>query len=288
MITLQAPAKINLTLEILARRPDGYHTLRSVMVPVGLYDEIALEPAAKAEFTCEPGGLEADNLVTRALEAARVSDTYAVTLRKRIPVGGGLGGGSSDAAAILRAAMRDALPHGEVDWLAAARSLGSDVPFFLTGTGALVEGTGERLTALGRLPPWWALIAAPAVAVSTAHAYGMLDASRSGAPEMTRPRSSSVSLEAVDALQRADFAALRGLLSNDFHALVVENVPGVRRAYEAMAAAGAPDTLLSGSGSCLFALFEREALAREVAAKLDASAFAGIFTAPLVSDDAWR
>ena len=103
-------------------------------------------------------------------------------MRKRIPVGAGLGGGSSDAAAILRAAIDGALgPLAAQDWLADARALGSDVPFFLTGTGALVEGTGERVTALGALPPWWVVVLAPAVHVDTGDAYRRLAAARAHA-----------------------------------------------------------------------------------------------------------
>ena len=138
MPRLLAPAKLNVTLEILARRDDGYHSLRSVMLPVGLYDEIELLPAEAAVFRSDDATLAgSDNLIVRALAAAGVAGQYAVELRKRIPVGGGLGGGSSDAAAVLRAAMDGSLgPPGALDWLAAARALGSDVPFFLAGTEA--------------------------------------------------------------------------------------------------------------------------------------------------------
>src|ERR1700682_388658 len=145
MPALPAPAKINLTLEVLARREDGYHTLRSVMVPIGLYDRIELEAAeagARGSFTVEgdaPDGAAEDNLVLRALEAAGVKTPMRVTLEKRVPIGGGLGGGSSDAAAVLRAAVEGRLgPAGVGAWLGAARGLGSDVSFFMVGTAALV------------------------------------------------------------------------------------------------------------------------------------------------------
>jgi 4-diphosphocytidyl-2-C-methyl-D-erythritol kinase len=290
MPTLLAPAKINVTLEILSRRDDGYHTLRSVMLPIGLYDRIDLRASDAATFSSSDAELARDNLIVRALEAAGASVPYAVELRKEIPVGGGLGGGSSDAAAILRAAMDGRLDaSGERDWLAVARSLGSDVPFFLVGTGALVEGTGERVTAIGTLPAWWAIVARPHASVATADAYRRLDASRAnGASTASRPRSESASLAAVDALQRADFAALERALVNDFHDLVLAEYPDVARAHAALVSAGAKGALLSGSGSCLFALFESEAEARACAARLDASAFARTFTVPLHHDEAWR
>jgi len=288
--TLLAPAKINATLEILARRDDGFHTLRSVMLPLGLYDRIDLEPSERAAFSCSDAALESDNLVGRALAACGVTQPFAVTLRKAIPVGGGLGGGSSDAAAIVRAAMDGTLPAPpRSDWLELARALGSDVPFFLLGTGALVEGTGERVTALGALPPWHAIVARPHASVATADAYRLLDAARatdSNAP--SRPRNDSASLAAVDALQRRDFAALTAALVNDFEEVILDAYPPIRAAKDALVAAGARHAMLSGSGSCLFALFESEGEARDVAARLDAATFAAHFTVPLHDDDAWR
>ena len=239
MPTLLAPAKINLTLEILSRRDDGFHTLRSVMVPIALYDRIELQPSDTTGFAVDDPALRTNNLIERALESAGTTP-YAVRLHKEIPVGGGLGGGSSDAAAVLRAAMDGLLgAPPQRDWLALAAALGSDVPFFLAGTGALVEGTGERVTAIGVLPDWWAIVARPFASVATADAYRQLDARRAsdgGWP--SRPRSSSASLGAVDALQRRDFAALNAALVNDFHELVLEAYPAVARAHAALRAAG--------------------------------------------------
>ena len=205
MLTLRAPAKINLTLEILSRREDGYHNLRSLMAPVGLYDRIAVEKASSASFGTNVPALGDDNIILRALAAAGVTAPLRVTLEKRIPVGGGLGGGSSDAAAVLRAAMDGAFGETTTrNWIETARSLGSDIPFFLLGSAGLVEGTGERITSVGRIPAWWTLIVRPTAAVATADAYRMLAASRSaGVP--SRPRAASATLAAIDALQRGDF-----------------------------------------------------------------------------------
>jgi 4-diphosphocytidyl-2-C-methyl-D-erythritol kinase len=290
MTALLAPAKINLTLEILSRRDDGYHTLRSLMLPVALYDRIEIRPAANAEFSSSDPELARDNLVSRALEIAGIATPYAARLEKVIPVGGGLGGGSSDAAAVLRAAMSGALgATAQTDWLAAARAIGSDVPFFLSGTAALVEGTGERVTPIGALPPWWVILARPLASVPTAEAYRTLDEYRArdgGRPN--RPRSTSASLVAVDALQRGDFAALAGTLVNDFHDVVLASYPAVARADAALRSAGAEHVLLCGSGSCLFALFEGEEAARACSVRLAESAFERTFTVPFHHDDAWR
>ncbi len=231
--------------------------------------------------------MASENLIERALEAAGVSKPLEVFLEKNIPVGGGLGGGSSDAAAILRAAASGELgPPAERDWLDVARALGSDVPFFLSGTAALVEGTGERVTALGALPPWWAIVAQPNVAVATADAYRRLDTTRTAA--VSRPRAESRSLKAIDALQRGDFAALQAELSNDFHDVILAAFPEVARTAAALEHAGAKGVLLSGSGSCLFALFENEAAATAVAARIDPAACAEVFNVPFHHDLAWR
>ena len=289
MPTLLAPAKINVTLEILSRRDDGYHTLRSVMLPIALYDRIELEPSARASFAASEPDLGSGNLVERALAASGVQTTFAVALQKEIPVGGGLGGGSSDAAAIVRAAMEGALgPRAERDWLAVARELGSDVPFFLAGTGALVEGTGERVTALGSLPDWWTIVGRPHAFVPTSDAYRRLDERRATRAAPSRPRSQSPSLVATDAIQRREFAALTAALVNDFHDLILAAYPAVARADAALRAAGARHVLLSGSGSCLFALFETEAPARATAAAIDPAAFEALFVVPFHHDGAWR
>jgi 4-diphosphocytidyl-2-C-methyl-D-erythritol kinase len=277
-------------LEVLARRDDGYHTLRSVMLPVGLYDRIDLDSSAQASFVSNDPSIASENLITRALAATCPGNAYAVRLHKAIPIGGGLGGGSSDAAAIVRAAMDGTLAgRSAADWLALARELGSDVPFFLVGTGALVEGTGDRVTALGALPAWWALVVRPRASVSTGDAYRRLDAARdaSGGPP-SRARNESASLAAVDAVQRGDFAALVRELHNDFHDVVLDAYPAVARAYASLLAAGAEHALLSGSGSCLFALFEAEAPARAAAARVEPDAVAAVYAVPLHHDGAWR
>jgi 4-diphosphocytidyl-2-C-methyl-D-erythritol kinase len=247
-----APAKINLTLEVLARRDDGYHGIRSVMVPLALADELQIEPAPAFTFSCDRPELEgSDNLALRALATLGALPAVRLALRKRIPTQAGLGGGSSDAAAVLRSAMAGAFgapPH--FDWLAAARSLGSDVPFFLAGTGALVEGTGERVTPLGTLPGWHVLVVKPPAAVSTAWAYAALDR----APRATRPRAGSTSLELLAALQRGDFPNVEALMHNDFEGPISEATPEIAAALAALRAAGAGNAMLAGSGSCVFTI----------------------------------
>ncbi|HEY9084708.1 MAG TPA: 4-(cytidine 5'-diphospho)-2-C-methyl-D-erythritol kinase [Candidatus Tyrphobacter sp.] len=286
--TLRAPAKINLTLEVLGRREDGYHGLRSVMVPLELADEIEVDPSGVLAFACDDASLAGDeNLALRALRAlasAGFEPHAKVTLRKRIPVEAGLGGGSSDAAAILLAAMEGVFgPAPALDWLAIGHSLGSDVPFFLARTAALVEGTGERVTALGAIPAWPVLIVRPPAHISTAEAYAALDRRE----RKIRPRSDSPSLACVEALQRGDYAAVEALLSNDFHDLAMEE-PSVRRAVGALHSAGAQRPLLSGSGSCVFALAANVAARDAIAQRLQLPPAFAVFATAFASGGGWQ
>jgi 4-diphosphocytidyl-2-C-methyl-D-erythritol kinase len=174
MTRLFAPAKLTLSLAVTGVRPDGYHQLRSEMVSLSLADDLTFtEGGTGLTLVAEPGtraeslGGDGDNLITRALVA--VGRRAAVSVRKRIPLGGGLGGGSTDAAAVLRWA-------GCTD-LAVARALGSDVPFSVVGGRALVEGTGETVTPLDFEPRTFLLLLPP-FGVDTAKVYAAWDAGR--------------------------------------------------------------------------------------------------------------
>ncbi len=285
-----AYAKINLTLEILARRDDGYHALRSVMLPIGLADEISIEPAERFCFSCAPAELGPGNLVVRALERIDLGYApYAVKLRKHIPVGAGLGGGSSDAAAILRAAMSGAFgPVPARDWIADARALGSDIPLFLVDGGALVEGTGERVTALGALPPWSIVLLVPGVHVGTPDAFRRLAQARAAAPAPVRPRSGSASLRALVALQRGDYPGAIAAAVNDFEPIVRDAYPAVAAALDALHAAGAEHTMLSGSGGACFALCRDTASAEALAARVRVPAGAALAVVPFAPSASWR
>jgi 4-diphosphocytidyl-2-C-methyl-D-erythritol kinase len=286
---LRAPAKINLTLEVLARRGDGYHGVRSVIVPLALADEIEIAPGAHLTFECDDpvlGGEE--NLALRAARAVEAATGRSlrtrIALRKRIPARAGLGGGSSDAATILLAAVEGLFGQSlSLDALEIARSLGSDVPFFLAQTGALVEGTGERVTALGALPSWHVVIVKPPVAVSTAEAYRMLDRRE----RSVRPRNDSVSIACASALQRGDFDLVERLLSNDFHDLAMEHEP-IRRAADALREAGAARPLLAGSGSAVFALMREAAQRDAIAERLNLAHGFAVFRTELARSSAWR
>ena len=283
--TLRAPAKLNLTLEVLGKRSDGYHALRSVMVPVDLCDELEIAPSDRFSFACNAAELQQENLVERAVHAlALPTSNFRISLTKRIPTGAGMGGGSSDAAAVLLAAQRGTFGNVSADYLALARSLGSDVPFFLAQTAALVEGTGERVTALGPVPPWHALIVKPPVAVSTAWAYGKIDE----AQRESRARNSSVSLQMAEALQRGAFSRAVSLLQNDFHDVLLPATPEIAKAAALLRDAGASNALMTGSGSCVFALVETAAERDAIAERMTLPEGYAKYACALWNGEAWR
>jgi 4-diphosphocytidyl-2-C-methyl-D-erythritol kinase len=206
-------------------------------------------------------------------------------LFKRIPVQAGLGGGSSDAAAVLRAAMAGAFgPAPRREWMHIARSLGSDVPFFLAGTAALVEGTGERMTPAGAIPTWNVLIVKPPVDVSTAQAYREIDASN----RPQRPRSDCVSIAMLEALQRAEFPCVQALLQNDFHDVIATSTPEVMAGLDALRVAGATNALLAGSGSCVFTLSPEKADIEAIARRLALPPKYECFVTRFATTPEWR
>ena len=173
-----SPAKINLTLEILGKRPDGFHELATWMLPVGLYDALEIEPASHSSFACDAPELKGDhsNLIIRAAQlfnkAASIDTAYEICLQKRIPIGAGLGGGSSNAAATLR--LLNELhnsPFGMPQLEELAAKLGSDVAFFIYGSSAWCTGRGERIEPRAFPDGLWICLFKPGFGVSTSGAY---------------------------------------------------------------------------------------------------------------------
>jgi 4-diphosphocytidyl-2-C-methyl-D-erythritol kinase len=283
-VTLRAPAKLNLSLEVLNRVSGGLHALRSVMVPVDLCDAIQIGPSPNGlQFSCNDRALQNGNLVERAYKALGLKSGATIELRKHIPTEAGLGGGSSDAAAILLAAQRGefgTIP--QIDYLATALALGSDVPFFLAETAALVEGTGDRVTALGRVPDWHAVIVKPPAAVSTAQAYRTLDERE----RAVRPRNSSASLALGEALQRAQFDRVVELLHNDFLEVFASH-PEIAQALGMLRKAGAGKPMLSGSGSAVFALAQNAKERDALVSRMEPVSEYQVFACAFWSGEAW-
>ncbi|HYY55606.1 MAG TPA: 4-(cytidine 5'-diphospho)-2-C-methyl-D-erythritol kinase [Candidatus Dormibacteraeota bacterium] len=246
-IELAAHAKINLTLDVVGRRPDGFHELRSVFARVSLADEVRVRRARAWRVSIRPPLADRPDLAERAARdlARRVgrADAATIAIRKRIPVASGLGGGSSDAAHALRA-LATLWRVDDATVLASAAAIGSDVPFFLDGPLALVRGRGEQVQALDG-GPWWGALAFLGGRISTAAAFARLEpASWSDGTRTAR---------LVDALRsRAVGAAeLRELCGNDLDAVAVSLCPAIAR----LRAELSPTPLfLTGSGPALFAI----------------------------------
>jgi 4-diphosphocytidyl-2-C-methyl-D-erythritol kinase len=270
-----APAKVNLFLHVGARRPDGYHDIETLFQAIDLADELQIELAGEG-VALEVEGAElgpvADNLAYRAAEAfrahAKLESGLRIRLTKHIPAGAGLGGGSSDAAAVLRClAWMTGLEDPASRLLSVAAELGSDVPFFLCGSPlALACGRGERLEALPPLPVAHMVLSLTPVHVSTAAAYRALDearASRGGAA----PRGGAEGGRARGGIRPEAWADVRPAMRNDFQEVVAAE-PAIARSLEALSAAGASDVLLSGSGAASFGLFTDAAAAGRAADQL--------------------
>ena len=275
-ITARAPAKINLGLRVLGKRPDGYHNLLSLMVPLSICDELRFELGPRGiELRCPNSDLPTDdkNLVYRAaqqvLKACQRDRGVRIELTKNIPVGAGLGGGSSDAASTL-IAMNHLLdsPMERKDLHPVALKLGADVPFFLVGRWALAEGIGERLTPIEVVPTLWTVLMQPHFQVSTRWAYDNLTLT-------TRPNESKFNLsgdtpagEMAASHQRllnrrqVNFKDILPLLVNDFEPLVFGHYPQLYDSRKALLAAGAKAAPMTGSGPALVGLFDSESQAR--------------------------
>lgn len=301
-VRVTAPAKVNLALRVGPRRPDGYHEIDTLLQTIDLADEIEarrLSGSGGIELTVEgeDAGPEGDNLVVRAarafLDAAgggRDAPGLGFRLTKRIPVGAGLGGGSSDAASALRALDRlfpAALSRARLAQLAAR--LGSDVPFFLCASPlARARGRGERLKALPPLPPRSGLVVMPPVSMPTALAYSRLERPRARAGEGAGSAPDAPDGPLGGAAPRAgpaDWEAAAAGAVNDFQETVAREVPLVRECLDALGRTGPELALLAGSGTASFAVYRREEEAAEAGERLRAALDARVFTVRTLS--AW-
>lgn len=249
-IIISAFAKINLGLEVLRKRPDGYHDIRSVFVAIDLADEVRLAPSEHLDVSCIPAmtARPEQNLAYLAAQTMLSHPSAAgkgakILLTKHIPAGGGLGGGSSDAAAVLLG-LREmyALPITDAEMHTMAASIGSDVPFFLHGGSALIEGRGELVTPVQLTLPYHVVLVLPGIHVETAAAY------RGVIPRGT--------VSTRDLMQ--DIANIDGCQShvrNDFEVSVFAQHPVLQEIKQRLLTLGASYASMSGSGSTMYGLF---------------------------------
>lgn len=267
MLTLRAYAKVNLVLEVLGRRADGYHEIASIMQTVGLYDVLTFEAAGEIQFSCSIPGLQAgDNLAWKAVHALReaTGETAGadIVLKKEIPADAGLGGGSSDAAAALKGLNRLwGLGLAAENLAEIGSRIGSDVPFFIYGGTCLAQGRGEKITPLPDMPAAWFVLLKPDVNVpvkKTAALYAMLKPGHYSG--------SSLAVAAADLLKSGKTGA--GKQYNTFDIVADEAYHGLQRYRDALAKAGAGDVHMAGSGPLLFSSFESREEAQAIQAKL--------------------
>ena len=284
MLCLKARAKINWTLDILGRRADGYHQMDMLMQSVRLADTLWLEESdrltledAGQGFRTETGDGEAcaapvpfdeNNLVVKAAralqKAAGIQKGARMRLRKEIPSGAGMGGGSADAAAALIGLNRLwNLPFSTDELERIGLTVGADVPFLVRGGLCRAEGIGEKLTSLTPAPQGWLVLWQPCDGLSTGEIFSAFD--RTPPEKLARPQT----LRAQQALLTGDWAALAASMKNVLEGVSVEKRPELNRALRRLEALGALRAMMTGSGSVVYGLFDAQEEAEAALAGLD-------------------
>ena len=300
-MTVEAYAKVNFTLDVYGTRPDGYHALRSVVMPISLADTLEIEATGDGSITSDTG--YDDDLCVKAARVLRsqisnlksqISDIgvqksdlgakvgVSIRVTKRIPAGGGLGGGSADAAAVLRALnelWELELPLPELAEIGA--QVGSDVPALVLGGAVLMEGRGERVSRIGSSIEQSnnqnnrtinLVLVNPGVHSSTKDVYARCGAREKDAPSPTDAM--------IAALKTGDLAQIAAATSNDLQAPAVKLHPEIADALTSLRTAGATGVTMSGSGSCVFGFVPDAATAERISAELN---FRGLQSWPLVT-----
>ena len=281
-VTVFAPAKINLVLRILERRPDGYHNLWSLMQIVKLEDELSIslsDTHSTITLRCDDPSLRTDpsNLVYRAAAAVLEHSGRVVgldiVLAKRIPMGAGLGGGSSDAAATIIGLNRLLKLGWSREKMAhVGQALGSDVPFFFFAPSATVGGRGEKVASVRINGSRWVVLVNPGFSIETKWAYQQLSISRTG----VRPLSDIHA--ALGKVSELSWDQVFQVAENDFETAVFKTHPVLERIKQKLLAEGAEAALLSGSGATVFGVFRDERVARQAEVSLRTEPHLKVFT----------
>jgi len=284
-------AKINWSLHILGKRPDGYHEIETVLQTISLHDEISVSADSKEgsiALTCDDPAIPTGNSNLIIQAAAALWDCYQwayradIHLCKRIPVQAGLGGGSSNAAVTLLGL--NVMWRGgylTIEELMDPGFLGADVPFFLHGGRCLATGTGTNVRPLPDGPKQHLIVVTPNAKVSTANAYLSLNA-----PSLTTSESASILSSSLADVNSAD--SRQWPLHNDFERVIFEIEPEIGRAKNALLEAGARGALLAGSGSSVFGVFDSEAARNRALEKLRCEAGWKVFSCETISRDEYR
>ena len=272
-LVLRTSAKVNLALEVLGKRADGYHEIATVLQAVDLFDRLVVEVADTLSLRTDDPDLPTDdgNLVIRAgrllQKAAGVETGARITLRKRIPVAAGLGGGSSDAAAALLGLSRVwrlGWPKARLQELAV--ELGMDVPFFLGPGRAVARGRGDRLAALPGGGGYALVLVNPRMPLSTREVYGRVPAGWHAEPTGTE--------RVIDALRTRNVSRLAAALTNNLESVVEPVLPVIGRMKAALLAAGALGAIMSGSGPTVFGMARSLDHARQIRSRVSRAGWA--------------
>ncbi len=259
-LVIKAPAKINFGLKVVGKRKDGYHNIETVFYPVSIYDIITITPSESFSFECmnNPSLNEGNNSVLKAIALLEgyIKNKLGirVELEKNIPIGAGMGGGSSDGATTLVALNEFFdLKLDKEKLLGLALEIGSDAPFFIKPLPSFASSRGEKLTPLNFEIPYPILIVNPGIHISTKWAYGKI-----------KPAGSSIDMIKLLNSEKIDFSILKNQIKNDFEEVVFSEFDEIKKIKEELYKSGASFALMTGSGSTVFGIFENYDTAERV------------------------
>lgn len=276
-IQLKALAKINLGLDVLRRREDGYHEVKMIMQTIALYDEIEIrrmkQPGIQVKTNLYYLPTDGNNLAHRAAKLLTdefgIREGLSIRLKKKIPVAAGMAGGSSDAAAVLWGMNRlCGLGLSRQELMERGVRLGADVPYCILRGTALAEGIGERLSALPPMPKCWIVIAKPGISVSTRFVYENLHANE------LKPEQHPDIGAAIEAIEKKDLALLAARMGNVLETVTIPACPVIGNIRETLLKAGALGARMSGSGPTVFGIFADQSKARRALQAVKASGLA--------------
>lgn len=279
-IELKARAKINLSLDVIKKRGDGYHEVKMIMQTIDLHDEVSLERTDthnRIEVQCDsrwaPSNQE--NIAFKAAELLvnqyRIKDSVKITIKKKIPVAAGLAGGSSDAAAVLKG-MNSlfSLGIGEEELMCMGKKIGADVPYCIKGGTVLAEGIGEILTGISPLPRLNIILIKPKAGVSTAWVYKNLDFDKI----KSRPDTDKL----IESIQGNKIGFLARNMKNVLETVTIEKYGVIREAKNRLLEAGADGSMMSGSGPTVFGIFRDKQRAENALRKIRSNSWKCILT----------
>ncbi|GJL53738.1 MAG: 4-diphosphocytidyl-2-C-methyl-D-erythritol kinase [Nitrospirales bacterium] len=286
-VQVRAPAKINLILKVLGRLPNGYHELWSIMQTVDLFDHVSLRTTSSSQgiqLICPSSRVPQgpDNIVYRAaalvLKKADIHDGVEISLEKQIPMGAGLGGGSSDAAATIFGLVQlFQLRWSWPEMTELGAELGSDVPFFFYGPQALIRGWGQDVTPMTITGSRWILLVNPGFSIETGWAYQQIAQSRTQIPRL------SAEFQALQQREALDFQDLLPHIENDFEPALFPARHRLNEIKDELCSLGADVALLSGSGSTVFGVFSEEHAAVKASEQMRRDPHMQVFCVPTSS-----